>query len=572
MRSPRLTTAPGTPVVGEMYYDSTGNLLKYWNGTTWVTSGTPTGVAGTPILTGANILDVGVSGQIRAGRQLTAGDFTALGLSAPRGLWNLSDLTDASGNGRTLTNKGTVTFASGINGTATTAAQFTGSTAQALYISDTGGADPFRIATGSVGCWFRTAKRGTYQHLLSKVNSGATSRSYEFYVNTSNGVTANLFVDPATTSGTPSGVSDVADDRWHLVVVTFDGTAVRAYVDAVLEGTASVTGALNGSTGPLNIGGYGADGSTAAANPHYGRVDEAFITADVLSDDQVRALYCAKVAHGLAATPAAFNLAVRRQRKGGAFAVGDFPAQPLRLHNFTAGALTDQGSNNVALTNNGAAVAVAGADGALGNAFNFLAASSQSLSSTDAGLPSGTATRSYGCWFKVSSTAVVGMMGWGTQGTGQANLYIGTGGVISCNSVGDSITGPFVADGQWHSVIVVEDNAAGDGVKRKLYLDGRLSGSSLILNAITLAGANRFRVGANPDGTSPMSGQVDGAFVCGYALTQDQISTLYAKGSQTMPTSVKNPGDHIEYADATNIYLATDTLDTQHQLDLAVTG
>ena len=94
-----------------------------------------------PVLTAQQILDVGQAGQIKAGRILTAADFTAMGLSAPLGLWNLSDLTDASGNGRALTNKGAVPFGPGITGAATEAAVFAGSTAQALYIADTGAAE-----------------------------------------------------------------------------------------------------------------------------------------------------------------------------------------------------------------------------------------------------------------------------------------------------------------------------------------------------------------------------------------------------------------------------------------------
>ena len=62
-------------------------------------------------LNAVQVLDVGLSGQIRAGRQLTAADFTNIGLAAPLGLWNLSDLTDVSGNGRNLLNKGAITFA-----------------------------------------------------------------------------------------------------------------------------------------------------------------------------------------------------------------------------------------------------------------------------------------------------------------------------------------------------------------------------------------------------------------------------------------------------------------------------
>src|SRR3954469_18933277 len=119
------------------------------------------GGGGSSLVVSSPVGEVGQVNQCRAGRQLALSDFTNLGLSAPRGLWNLSDLTDASGNARALTNKGTVTFSPGVNGAVTTAAQFAGSTAQALYIADTGAADPFRITTGSWGCWFRTAKRGT---------------------------------------------------------------------------------------------------------------------------------------------------------------------------------------------------------------------------------------------------------------------------------------------------------------------------------------------------------------------------------------------------------------------------
>jgi Concanavalin A-like lectin/glucanases superfamily len=525
-------------------------------------------------VTAAPILDVGVAGQVRAGRQLTAADFTALGLSAPLGLWNLSDLSDASGNGRALSNKGAVPFGPGINGAASTAAVFAGSTGQALYISDTGAADPFRIKTGSWGCWFRTAKAGAGQYLLSKVSAAAGQRAWSINVDGASNAVQGTFYSDGTSNANALGVSNVCDDRWHFVVVTYDGAALRTIVDGVVEGAwSSGTTPIFGGSAPLNIGGFGADGSTAAGAAHYGRVDEAFVTADVLSPDQIRALYCAKIAHGFSATPTAVSLAVRRQRKGAALAVGDFPTPPLRLHNFTAGSLADQGSNGVALTNNGAAVSVAGADGSQGGAFNFVTASSQSLSATDAGLPSGTATRSYGCWVKGGTASVTwGVLTWGTPPGNVDLIYINTG-VVTAASVADAITGPFVGDGQWHFVVVVEDNAAGDGVRRKLYVDGLLGGGSTSMGgSLILGGANRFRIGATADGSSPFTGQIDGAFVCDYALTQQAISTLYAKGSMALAPSPKNAGDHVEYADATNIFAVFDTLDTQHQIDLGVSA
>jgi hypothetical protein len=173
----------------------------------------------------------------------------------------------------------------------------------------------------------------------------------------------------------------------------------------------------------------------------------------------------------------------------------------VRLHNFTAGALTDQGSNGQALTNNGAALAVAGADGTLTGAFSF--SGTQSLSATDAGLPGGTAARSYGCWLKstlVSGAGTAALSWGGAPGSADTRLLLGNG-LLLCSSAADTITGPFVSDGQWHLAIAVEDNAAGDGVRRKLYVDGRLVGVSTVMSPITLTGANRFRVGAYTDGT-----------------------------------------------------------------------
>jgi hypothetical protein len=526
------------------------------------------------VTSAAPLLDVGVLNQIRAGRQLTLADFTALGLSAPVALWNLSDLTDASGNARTLVNKGAVPFAPGINGGASTAASFAGSTAQALYISDTGAADPFRIKTGSWGCWVRTAKRATEQMLVVKDSLVGTNRGWLSRIQATGGVVNALVSasDGNSIAMEVSGVTDLTDDRWHFFVATFDGSGLRVYIDAVLEASISSGGGpAFGSSAPLNLGSRGADGATAGGGQFYGRMDEAFVTADVLSPDQVRGLYCAKLAHGLSYTPSIATLGVRRRRKGGPLAVADFPTQPLRLHNFTAGSLGDEGSGNVALVNNGAALSVSGADGAAGGAFGFVTASSQSLSSTDAGLPAGTAARSYGAWFKTGTgNATLVFIAYGAAGG--SGMFTAGAGELRSTSGADEIVGPFAADGQWHFAVTTENNEAGDGVKRKMYLDGRLVGNSTVLNAITLGGANYFRIGAGATGINFFNGQADGAFVCGYALTAEQIATLYAKGSQALSPSPKNVGDHVEFMDATNVYVAFDSLETQNTIDLAVTG
>ena len=536
----------------------------------------------TPVLTARQVRDVGEANQVRAGRVLTAADFTRLGLSAPAGLWNLGDLTDVSGNGRNLTNKGTVTFTSGILGAATEAAQFTGSTAQALYIADTGAADPFRIKTGSWGCWFRTAKRGTDQIVMGKCANSGQQAVFSLAVSATNNAASAGYAITATafagTVGVDYGVlvaaSDTADDRWHLAVVTHDGTKLRVYVDGALEASGATVAPMFGGSGPVNIGGRGGDGAVNPILPHYGRVDEAFVTADVLSPEQVLNLYCARVTQPLGVAPTGAVLNVTRRRRGGVLATGDFPTSPTRLHNFTAGALTDAGTGGVTLASNpgtGAIVSVAGVDGTRDGAYSFSGAH-LGLSSTDAGLPSGTAARSYGCWGKIMSLAWGGY--WIAWGGGGASLRTNSTGNVSALSGADDAVGPVVGDGLWHHVVVVEDNAAGDGVKRKVYVDGRLVAGSTVLNSITLAGANRFRVGAASDGSLPSANgsQFDGAFVYSGALTAEQVRALYNVGSQALAASPKAEGDHVEALQSADVLAHFDTLEGCDLVDLSVVG
>jgi hypothetical protein len=555
--------------------DGNGNLILTKHDGSQINAGSvigPTGPQGPvgsmlPVLNASGILDMGIANQLRAGRQLSPADFAAIGLNAPLGLWNLSDLSDASGNGRALSNKGAVPFTSGINGIANTAAQFSGNSGQAFYIPDTGASDPFRIKTGSFGCWSKTARRGSNQGLVSKLGAAGNYGWQIVIVN--NIANASLSYDGSNMLITPVTSIDICDDRWHFIVCTFDGEIVRLYTDGTLEGACNSPGLLIGSSAPFNIGSNGADSSTNASNPHYGRIDEVFVTADILSEDQVRMLYCVKIGHTLSAVPTRVNLNVRRRRKGGALAAADFPTQPLRLYNFSAGSLGDEGSSGSALTNNNAATSVAGVDGAGGNAFLFNG--TQFLSSADTGLPSGMAPRSYGCWFRESQPAQT-KMGWGTVASGDARIWTSSSGQITISSGADGIVGPYTMDGSWHFIVGVENNGALDGALRKMYLDGKLVGISTVLNPVVLIGAPGFKIGANPNTTADgkLIGEIDSVFVCNYALTAEQINALYAKGSQTLLPSPKNVGDHIEGMDAANLYATFDTLDSQSQIDLAV--
>lgn len=525
----------------------------------------------------ATVLDVGQVGQVRAGRALTVADFTTLlGLSQPVGLWNLSDLTNL-GTGGALVNKGAVPFAPGILGVAAQAAQFAGSTAQALYISDTGAADPFRLKMGSWGGWTRTAKASAANPIVTKWKAGGLN-SYWLAINGNGYAEADVSVDGTAGIGA-IGNNFIADDRWHFLVATWDGSALRLYVDGAPEVSVFNAGGIIAQTAaPLNIGGQGADGATVATNAHYGRVDETFVTHDVLSEDQVRLLYAAKVAHGLtdrlgaARSPSKMSTRVRRRRRGGPFVAGDFPAQPRRLHNFTAGALTDLGVDNQALANPNGAVVVAGADGVRDGAFQFDAVN-DFLSATDALLPT-TGDRTIGAWIKTTRTAIQIIATYGQDaGESAFRLLLDASGRLSLNTwtTNRATSSQPFNDGQWHFVAATYQASPADGLRVKLYADGRLVESQVAAVLTTvLAGATGFRIGASQGVADLMGGDIDGVFVCDSALTGDQIRALYAKGSQALPLASRDEGEHVEAIDATNLYVVHDSLEPQHQVDYAV--
>lgn len=526
-------------------------------------AGVSAAMASTPVF------DVGVAGQIRAGRLLSVTDFTNMGLVQPIGLFNLSDLSNL-GSGGPLVNKGAVPFGVGINGAAASAAVFSGSSAQGLYIADAGAADPFRIKVGTFGCWFRTAKRAWDQALISKWGV-AGQNAYEIRIDAaSNAVRVFNSVDGTSVWAQVYGGSDVCDDRWHFVAVTHDAQSLKLYIDGALDGAATSPGTLFPGASPFNIGAEKADAASAAVIPHYGRVDEAFITSDVLSDDQLRFLYCAKIAHGYGSTPKSVLLNVHRRRKGAPLATSDFPATPRRLYNFTNGSLLDAGVDNAAANNVNGAVPVNGADGSHDGAFQFNG-SNQYLTAPTTGLPSGSSPRSAGCWFRSTDPDFELLTINGGGATDFRFLYVNGGTIRSYDSL-TSLLGPTVNDGLWHFAVITIDNAPGDGLKRKMYVDGRLVASDSALTPNVLGTALLYITGYQ--GSSAPSdyiqGAIDGVFITDYVLTPEQIRLLYIKSSQDLGASPKNPGDHIEGFDATNIYATFDMLEAQQLIDLAV--
>lgn len=553
---------PAAATKGRLHRSTDTGEIAIDTGTVWEPVWGPASIS-------RSVLDVGLVGQSKAGRQLSVADFTDCGAAAPVGLYNLSDLTDASGNGLTLSNRGAVTFGVGIEGAAATAAvNVGGSATSCLYRADSGaGIDlSMRIRTGSWGAWHKTAKQGVDQPIMHKGVDTGNQRGYGLRMASSGRFAVTIISLDGVNWTTLTGTRRIDDDRWHHLVATYDGVMLRLFTDGSLDNQVGIVGNIFQSTGPLNIGSSGGSSGTAPAETHYGRVDEAFVTGEVLSADQIRHLYGCKIAHG-GASPRRATMRVTRRRLGPALANGDFPSSPLRCYNFAAGAYTDL-NGGASVTPSGTVVNVAGPDGQKDSGV-FVSGGSY-LTSSDAGFPSALQSRSYGLWFCGRATGVnQQLMSWGTAGGAFATLLFDGSGTIVTQSAGDSVgsSGGYL-DGAWHHAVVVETDSPTDTVKRKLYVDGRVVASSTVLNAVTPT--TGLRLGLNLSGGSAFSGALSRAFVFAGALTWDQVQALYMKAAAALPPSPKNAPDHVEMLDGTNLVFVGEGLDPQWQVDLEV--
>jgi hypothetical protein len=139
--------------------------------------------------------------------------------------WKLADLTDASGNGNTLTNNNTVTFAAGKIGNA---AVFDGVD---QYFS---GPNLLTVSIWSLSAWLKTSASG--YKILFKVET-LSGGSQQTMLQLGDG-DVRAFCGNGNEQGTFWGVS-ANDDAWHHVVLIADTVAgeMKCYFDGSLVRT-----------------------------------------------------------------------------------------------------------------------------------------------------------------------------------------------------------------------------------------------------------------------------------------------------------------------------------------------
>ncbi len=129
--------------------------------------------------------------------------------------------------------------------------------------------------------------------LVSKAcsNGGFTDTSYTITKSTTNEIGFYATSDGTTFSGSAIS-SPVRSEIWNHVLVTYDGTSIKLFINGVLEVTTAFAGPIYNGTNELVFGarsdGVGCTSQAQHSNVH---LDEIAIWSKVYTDDEVSYLY-----------------------------------------------------------------------------------------------------------------------------------------------------------------------------------------------------------------------------------------------------------------------------------------
>ena len=177
---------------------------------------------------------------------------------------------------------------SGLNGTITgatrTAAGHAGGaltfsgTSNWVTVPDNAVLDVTRV---TVSAWVRPTTLSGWRTVLMKET--ATGLAYTLYAH-DNGPRPAGYISTGGDEVAATGTAALATNTWTHLTQTFDGTAIRLYVNGALVRTVNLTGNIVNGAGPLRIGGNGPWGEYFA-----GQIDDVRIYNRALTQTEIQA-------------------------------------------------------------------------------------------------------------------------------------------------------------------------------------------------------------------------------------------------------------------------------------------
>ncbi len=223
-----------------------------------------------------------------AGAACTAGTFCSVGncvpaWPSPAGLvaYYRGAGVDLSGNGANAAVSGNVTLAPDRFGNPNLAGNFDGDSNTYLEVAPNN-ALPVGNAARTLSVWLRTPA-SFFGPAGGLVNWGTSSFSGGRFGVLVAGTTDYFVGENADLQGP----SQLTDDRWHQLVLTYDGLTVTTYVDLIT----STSGQFFLNTGAPNLEIGRSSFDRPGPEPYFGLIDEVRVYDRVLTADERAALY-----------------------------------------------------------------------------------------------------------------------------------------------------------------------------------------------------------------------------------------------------------------------------------------
>lgn len=298
------------------------------------------------------------------------------------------------------------------------------------------------------------------------------------------------------------GTTQIRDNRWHHVAMTWDGAMVRVYVDGYLDGSGPYSIAPNSASQPLRVGGYRYGYRNFA-----GHIDEVKLYDYERTGEQIR-------------------------EDAGLVPVSTCVHPPDGLVSWWPG---DGNADDIVGVNNGKLIGgVEFTDGMVGQAFRF-DGSNDIVMATATGFPTRAAPRTVAFWAKTDPSAndATGF-GYGNETAGGGFYIFPAHGEnsrrLTFSGHGTSVNvfaSNDLRDGQYHYVVAIYD-----GSKLTLYVDGAsVAAGNPGLNTGTSGGAC---IGGRCYQGEFFAGEIDEIAVWDRSLSRAEIEALFNAGSAGM--------------------------------------
>ena len=364
----------------------------------------------------------------------------------------------------------------------------------------------------TIYAWIKTSATGDWWEIIGKV-PGFPRPGYVLYVNPDSKIQCEIIKEFPNIAGITESTTSIEAGEWHHAACVYDGSAVKVYVNGVLEASNPYSSGISANNAPLRIG-----------DKFDGLIEEVTIYNRALTATEIRAIYDAGSAEKVKPPP-----------------ITDTILAPSGLVGWWPG---DGNSNDTIGGNDGTLIGSATfVEGLAGQAFKFDGVDdgveipntngvfdlveAWTIDAWVRPLAAGIDGRSDPIVWKIATNGLnqdTFLLNWHYGNTFKIGLESASGGV-DFSTQSSSHT-----PDQWYHVVGLYD-----GANLKIYVNGELEGSRAIGQVVAYTGPAPLRIGNNLHSNHRSKGVFDGLIdevkIFSRALTATEIKAIYDEGS-----------------------------------------